>query len=325
MVRERFDRYMARCLYDPERGFYASGAGSAGRGSGDFITSPEVGPLFADVLANALDAWWDDLGNPDPFIIHDAGTGPGTLARMLERAPGRSKHVRRVAGFDRADGSGAPPPGLKGSVVIANELLDNVPFRIVERKEGTWHEVWVIDEGGSASVEQLAAPEPALASRQLSLLAPVPDGIRVPLLDEAADWVQGVLDQQPAVLLVFDYGLTSTVDLARRGGWLRTYRGHERGHDPFLQPGRWDITTDLAVDQLPPPDEVTSQGEFLKRWGIEALVEEGREVWKAKAAAPDVAALKMRSRITEAEALLDPAGLGGWLACRWGPVSSDSH
>ena len=50
-MRERFDDYVDRCLYDPDHGFYASGRGSAGGHRGDFVTSPEVGPLFADVLS----------------------------------------------------------------------------------------------------------------------------------------------------------------------------------------------------------------------------------------------------------------------------------
>ena len=61
---ERFDRFMERSLYGPD-GFYQR-HGVAGRARGDFITSPEVGPLFGAVLANALVHWWDELGRPRP-------------------------------------------------------------------------------------------------------------------------------------------------------------------------------------------------------------------------------------------------------------------
>ena len=54
-----FERFMDLALYG-EHGFYNSG-GVAGR-RGDFITSPEVGPLFGAVLARALDVWWRELG-----------------------------------------------------------------------------------------------------------------------------------------------------------------------------------------------------------------------------------------------------------------------
>ena len=82
-------------------------------------------------------------------------------------------------------------------------------------------------------------------------------------------------------------------------------------------PGDQDITADVALDQLPEPDVVRSQAQFLHRWGIDELVAEGRRAWAEAAAAPDLAALAMRSRVREAEALLDPAGLGGFTVAEW--------
>ena len=82
----RFDEYVEACLYDPAGGFYASG-GAAGR-RGDFITSPEVGPLFGAVLARWMDGVWGRLGRPDGFTVVEAGAGHGTLARsVLAAAP----------------------------------------------------------------------------------------------------------------------------------------------------------------------------------------------------------------------------------------------
>ena len=71
------------------------------------------------------------------------------------------------------------------------------------------------------------------------------------------------------------------------------------------------------VDQLPEPDAVRSQQQFLQRWGIDELVDEGKRLWEANAARPDLAAMKMRSRVSEAEALLDPAGLGNFIVAEW--------
>jgi ribosomal protein L12E/L44/L45/RPP1/RPP2 len=73
----------------------------------------------------------------------------------------------------------------------------------------------------------------------------------------------------------------------------------------------------VCVDQLVPPSSVESQADFLRGWGIEELVAEGRSAWTAAAAAPDIAALRMRSRISEAEALLDLTGLGGFTVLSW--------
>ena len=60
------DEVLELALYHPSHGFYGSGAGAAGRRGGDFVTSPEVGPLYGAVLARALERWWDELGRPDP-------------------------------------------------------------------------------------------------------------------------------------------------------------------------------------------------------------------------------------------------------------------
>src|SRR4029453_10345798 len=77
-------------LYDPEGGFYTAGGGRSGRRPrGHFLTSPEVGPLFGAVVARALDEWWRELGEPDPFVVVDAGAGPGTLPRSVLAAGAR--------------------------------------------------------------------------------------------------------------------------------------------------------------------------------------------------------------------------------------------
>src|SRR5262245_10370174 len=84
--------------YDPDGGFYTAGGGRSGHSpSGHFVTSPEVGPLFGAVLARALDEWWRELGRPDPFMVVDAGAGPGTLARsVLAAAPAFAPALRYV-------------------------------------------------------------------------------------------------------------------------------------------------------------------------------------------------------------------------------------
>ena len=121
-------------------------------------------------------------------------------------------------------------------------------------------------------------------------------------------------------MVALDYA-RSTAVLADRPWreWLRTYRRHERGGSPLEDLGTQDITCDVAVDQLGvAPVWDRTQADWLRAHGLDALVEEGRRVWQERAAIGDLEAVRARSRITEAEALVDPAGLGAFRVLEWG-------
>ena len=320
----RFDAFMDEALYGPA-GFYTSGRGSAGRG-GDFLTSVEVGPLFGAVVARFLDAEWERIGRPDPYTVVDAGAGPGTLARsVLAARPACAGSMRYVAVELSEAQRGRHPPEIESverldrsgidGVVFASELLDNLPFRLavfdggwreahVERRAGRWIETL------SAAIEPLPDVLPAEA----------PHGARAPLHDAASRWVDDALGRlRSGTVVAIDYFAASTAELARRPWreWLRTYRGHGRGGHYLTDPGHQDITTEVALDQLLPPDSIRPQAEWLRIHSIDQLVAEGRRHWEQHAAQPDLAAIRMRSRIGEAEALLDEAGLGGFTVCEW--------
>ena len=322
-----FSRYVELVLYGPH-GFYTDpdAPGSAGR-RGDFLTGPEVGPLFGTVVARFLDAEWERIGRPDPFTVVDAGAGPGTLARsVLAAAPSCASALRYVAVEVSAAQRARHPDGVASvdalpaapfaGVVVANELLDNLPFRLAVH-DGAWREVYVSAGRDGALAEQLSAPfDPVPAV----LPAQPGHGARAPLLDAAAAWLATARRLVTAgSVLVVDYARPSTAALARRPwrDWLRTYRGHERGAHPLAAAGEQDVTVDVALDQLPEPDASWSQRQFLARWGIDDLVAEGRRAWDRAAGAPDLAALRMRSRVGEAEALCDPSGLGGFAVLQW--------
>ena len=119
-------------------------------------------------------------------------------------------------------------------------------------------------------------------------------------------------------LVVFDY-VTTTPSMIERPWreWLRTYAQHQHGGHYLSSVGEQDLTVEVPLDQLPAPTTVSTQTEFLRRFGIDALVAEGKMAWHQQTSAPDVVALKLRSRVSEADALLDPMGLGAFSVVEW--------
>ena len=339
--------YVEACLYDPDGGFYMrSGGGRAGGRSGHFLTAPEVGPLFGAVFARALDSWWAELGEPDPFTVIDWGAGPGTLARsVLAAEPGcmaagalrlvlvelspaqRALHPEHPLVASVARVSDALPQGASAGVILANELLDNLPFDVVRRTAGGWEELRVtVGDGASGCFSLVAAP----ASPELVAGLPdVPTETRVPVQRAARRWAaeaQRVLGR--GRIVAFDYGATTEVLAERAGrsddpatgfGWLRTHRDHDDGSWWLADPGSCDITADVALDQVQAdyPAEVCTQTEFLRAHGIDDLVAQGRAAWAERASVGDLDALRARSRTSEAEALLDPAGMGAFSVLVW--------
>lgn len=313
---------MELALYGDD-GFYTS-HGSAGR-RGDFITSPEVGPLFGTVIARALDAWWREFGEPHGFTVLEAGAGPGTLARSILDARPACLETGRYVAVEVSDAQRTRhpegvvsvrdmPEGKFVGVIIANELLDNLPFDLCVYDNG-WREAWV-DASGEGFVEVL---------RPLSVPAPflppvASHGARVPVQTPAAEWLRDALGRlSTGRVLLFDYCTASTAVAAASPWreWLRTYVGHERGGHYLKNVGEQDITVQVMIDQLAAvaePESVRTQSQFLQLWGIDELVEEGRLAWERAASRPDLGAMKMRSRISEAAALLDAAGLGSFSA-----------
>jgi SAM-dependent MidA family methyltransferase len=148
-------------------------------------------------------------------------------------------------------------------------------------------------------------------------------GSRVPDQVVAAGWVRDAreLAGTDGHVVTFDYAST-TDEMARRpwAEWVRTYRDHQRGGRPLEQLGEQDITCEVAVDQLPEPAGDHRQADWLRAHGIDALVEEGRTIWRERAAIGDLEAVRARSRVGEAEALLDPSGLGAFRVLEWDGV-----
>ena len=317
-----FEQFMALALYG-EGGFYQDG-GKAGR-RGDFITSPEVGPLFAAVIARYLDDCWNELGCPGSFDVVEVGAGPGTLARGIFDAQPKCmaalKYVavevstaQRELHPEFVESVEAFPQREINGVVLAIELLDNLPFKLFVF-DGTWKEAFVALGDGGNFVEVLrdVADIPSVLPRTATL------GARAPIQTAARDWLTMVSTRLGrGRILIFDYCSASTSEVAASPWreWLRTYKDHGRGEHYLAHPGSQDITVQVMLDQLQNSFStltISQQSDWLKHWGIEQLVDEGNQYWENHKHAPNVAAMKMQSRANEAKALTDEPGLGGFV------------
>ena len=319
-----FSEYMRLALYG-QGGFYTTG-GRAGRRGGDFITSPEVGPLFGTVIARTLDAWWKELGSPSRFDVVECGAGPGTLARSIfaaqpECATAMHYVAVEISASQRAlhpqsvESRETMPNGPITGVVLANELLDNLPFRLFVF-DGSWMEAFVSQASSGQFVEVLHTLDVVPSC----LPDTAPHGSRAPIQDAAASWVRDCLSKiDHGRLLLLDYCSSSTAEIALTPwrDWLRTYRDQGRGDHYLINPGSQDITAQVMLDQLSTGFATSTQADFLTQWGIDDLVSEGNAYWESMKNAPDVAAMKMRSRSTEAKSLTDFSSLGAFTALSW--------
>jgi SAM-dependent MidA family methyltransferase len=367
-----FDRYVEHALYDPDVGFYTAGRG-AGRQGADFVTSPEVGPLYGRLVARALDGWWAELGHPDPFVVVEAGAGRGVLARdvlaaapacapalryvLVERSPRLAERQHELVRLEPAaeelgrfavragpdgelddDGPELPVAGAGprccaldrlpavhvDGVVFANELLDNLAFRVVERSAGGWLEVRVgVDD--TQLVEVLVPADDPLTAHADALVGTldVPVGARLPVQAQVGAWVGEACDLlRRGLVVAVDYTATAAELVAREAvdpsGWLRTYAGHVRGRAALDDPGAHDVTVDVVEEEFARAavragaklDPVVSQADWLRGLGIEELAARAAAEWQERAAVGDLAALAARSRVSEAAALTDASGLG---------------
>jgi len=304
-----FEQFMELALYAPGLGYYSAGSVKIGA-SGDFVTAPEVSDLFSRCVAQQCA---DVLGETGGEIL-ELGAGTGRMAatvlealaklgvlpdryailevsadlaeRQRERIQQLPQSLRdRVVWLERL-----PETPIRG-VILANEVLDALPFRRVVVRDGGVRELGVGAQGeGFVWVEGPAIDDGAAGGALLSDLPfALPDGYTSEICPRVGPWIAGVgqcLDQ--GALLLFDYGLPRAhyYHPDRSDGTLRCFFKQRAHDDPFINIAVQDITawvdfTRVAEAALDADLEVAgfaTQAAFLLGNGIEAMTAEATDV-----------------------------------------------
>jgi SAM-dependent MidA family methyltransferase len=305
-----FERFMALALYHPSEGYYRK-PGRIGP-DGDFLTSPHVHPMFGWTVAAWCREVWQRLGEPRPFTIFEPGAGDGRLAdAVLDWADGRDARFRDsleyVAIEPNARGSDdrvrwATPPiaPVEHGVVVANELFDAFPVRLLDASSRGPREVYVRWDG--ARFEEVAGPVVMVDG------APAAGRFEVnPHTFAAMESLCSLI--RSGAVLVFDYGYPREQLWApwRTRGTLLCFRRHTAHDDPLIHVGEQDITAHVDFDDLEAGAAAAgletfgprSQSDFLAALGVAQLVESARG---------DMEEYFRRRRAIEV--ITDPAGLG---------------
>jgi SAM-dependent MidA family methyltransferase len=298
-----FAEFMELALYGPG-GFYEATPVGAGEDAA-FVTSPHVHPVFGRLVGSAIRELWELLDRPNPFRMHEVGAGDGTLARQLlesladlpvrytavERGAASRASLAALGSVDVADGLAGDP-----HVVLANELLDNLPFRrfrgdaeVLVGMEGDRF-VEVVADGAAGGTDTIV-PEGTLA-----------------LLDRLA----ATLTRGYALLI--DYGGSG-----HAGGPVHGYAAQRVVEDLLADPGRSDITVGVDFDLVARHAKglgLTVLGNVSQHDALRAL---GFETWAREELSRQARQLDERRGIeavrtwggrSRATLLVDPAALG---------------
>ena len=307
-----FIRYMELILHAPALGYYSAGAHKIGA-AGDFITAPEISPLFSQCIARQCQQVLQGIGGGE---ILEVGAGSGAMAcellRELERLeclPDRyyildlsadlrqrqRDHLQQevpqlMARIQWLDA--LPANGFKG-VVLANELLDAMPVHLVrfdpehpvERYVGWDGERFIWCDGEMSDARLTAATAHIINECGAELF----DADYISEVNLAAtDWVETIAAMlEQGVILLIDYGFPRHEYYIpeRREGTVMCHYRHQAHSDPLILPGLQDVTahvdfTAIAECAVAAGLDVagyTSQAHFLLGSGLMALLAESAE------------------------------------------------
>ena len=282
--------YMQLCLAHPRHGYYVT-RDPIGQ-KGDFITAPEVSQMFGELIGAWTAAVWEQMGSPPMIQLVELGPGRGTLmadalrpakawpefraalsVHLVEISPAlREAQQRTLAGETRVQWHETIQDIPAGpAIFIANEFIDVLPVRQFVKDVDGWHSRAVGLVGGKLNF--VVAPH-SMPKQFNDDALDAPDGTILELRDEGpTTLVAERLVRQGGAALIADYGH----DGITLRDTLQAVRNH-RYTDPFTAPGEADLTTHVSFGELAvwakragaAVHGPISQGEFLRRLGIEA-------------------------------------------------------
>jgi SAM-dependent MidA family methyltransferase len=261
-----FARFMQLALYEPGLGYYSAGARKLGAG-GDFVTAPEVTPLFGQCLARQCSEVLARLGGGD---VLEFGAGSGAMAAaVLEELARLGRLPRRYRILDvsaelrerqratlaarvprlleRVEWLDALPDGLTG-VVLANEVLDALPFERFAVRADAVHALGVAAPQGRFECSERPAPpdlHSAVQQIESELGRSLPDGYESEVCTGLAPWIASLAGLlRHGVALLIDYGLPRREYYAaeRRTGTMLCHYQHRFHDNPFTRIGLQDIS-----------------------------------------------------------------------------------
>jgi SAM-dependent MidA family methyltransferase len=273
-----FSRFMELCLYAPGLGYYSAGATKFGE-AGDFVTAPELGPLFAACVADSVAPVLRQLGPRADFVELGGGSGafaevalkkllaqdalPSRYAILEPSADLRARQQERLRNqlnpllYDLVEWLDAPPEQRWNGVLFANEVIDALPTPRFTLRDGEVFEEHVALDGEGRFIRS-DRPADALLSAAVRHVErqrdhAFPDGYRSELLPQLPYWLQAVIgDMGSGALLFVDYGYArgEYYNAQRGDGTLRAFRRHHLVEDVFAYPGLQDLTASVDFTAL---------------------------------------------------------------------------
>ena len=332
-----FSRFMERSLYAPGLGYYSAGSTKFGE-AGDFTTAPELGPLFASCVAQAVAPVLQQIGPQAEFVEIGGGSGAFAeivLKRLLEldalparygilepsadlRERQRERLGRRLIPpvFDLVEWLAAPPSEPWNGVLFANEVVDALPTPRFTLRDGEVFEEGVALDGEGCFIRTDRPADALLAAAvrhvERYLGEPFPDGYRSELLPQLPYWVQAVMGGLDRGAMLFaDYGhpRREFYQPDRDEGTLRAYYRHRVHNNAYLWPGLQDITASVDFTALAEAGTnagfdlagYTTQANFLLGNGLQERLDEAQE------RADETTLLRLRN---EAKRLTLPSEMG---------------